>query len=136
MPYISEEDRKHIDVHLNDFWDSWVRHLMEENLDPELNYSNCGLRLKDISKIIREVPSGKVKGAFNYFVTRLWLNTFFPNGEGIGYTSLSDAIAVFVDMEDEMRRRLMQPYEDQAINKNGDLPEMIQINEKHKFVKL
>jgi len=56
----------------------------------------------------------------------LWLQTFFPEGK-LGYTSLSDALGVFPDMEDEMRRRLMHLYEDECIKKNGDLPEFKEI---------
>lgn len=89
------------------------------------------LDIPELAGILRTVPSGKVKGAFNYFVSRLWLNTFFPNGK-LGYTPLSDAIRVFNDMEHEMERRLMDKYEDKAIEKNGDLPEFEKILGKKK----
>jgi len=114
MPYIasfidevSGEDRAHIDQCLTDF---------------------ASTDFPDLAEIIRTVPSGKIKGAFNYFCCRLWLNTFFPDHK-IGYTSLSDAQGVFMDMLLEMNRRLMIPYEDKAIEKNGDLPEITKIKE-------
>ena len=81
-----------------------------------------GMDISMIGDILRRVPSGKTKGAFNYLVSRLWLNTFFWKGR-LGYTSLSDAIAVFPDMEFEIRRRLLAKYEDNMIIENGDLPE-------------
>ena len=68
---------------------------------------------------IKKVPSGKFKGALNYVVTRIALGVY---GEG-GYTELSDAIAALQDAADEIKRRKLGPYEDQAIRKNGDLPE-------------
>jgi len=114
MPYIDdsyEGDRDHIDDAMSEF--------------REQNYSDP-INIRELARIIKNVPSGKAKGAFNYFVSRLWLQTFFPEGK-LGYTSLSDALGVFPDMEDEMRRRLMHLYEDECIKKNGDLPEFKEI---------
>lgn len=119
MPYISEEDREHIDKQLR-----------------YLGFQAIDIEVWQVADILSKVPSGKTKGAFNYFVTRLWLNTFFPNGDDIGYTSLSDALAVFSDMEHEMRVRIMDKYERRAMKMNGDLPEMIELNQKHEFVRL
>lgn len=68
---------------------------------------------------ILNVPSQKKKGALNYVVTKLALGVY---GRG-GYTELSDAIAALQDAADEIKRRKLGPYEDQAIVKNGDLVE-------------
>lgn len=106
---ITEADRRHIDEALAEFQ---------------------GVDIPMIGDILRGVPSGKIKGAYNYFASRVWLNVFFPEGK-LGYTSLSDAIGVLPDMEFEFRRRLLAPYEDEAIVKNGDLPEFEAINESN-----
>ena len=117
MPYIEPViDRKHISRSLTD--------MPNHDRSP-----GAGAFIRGLAAILRNVPSGKVKGAFNYFVMRLWLCTFFPNNK-VGYTSLSDAIKVFDDMKVECERRLMGPYEDYCIEKNGDLPEFTAILEK------
>ena len=114
MPYIDKADRHHI----KDFLDDYSYRLEES--------SHVRLDIKALSDILRNVPSGKVKGAFNYFVSRLFINVFKVYDEdGIGYTSLSDALAVFTDMDAEIRRRIMEPYEDECISRNGDLPEWL-----------
>jgi len=111
MPYITQQDRKHIEYQLS-----------------ELGTMGCmndsGPEIWDIATILLNVPSGKVKGAFNYFVTRLFCQTF--DVKNAGYTDLSNAIAVMGDMEHELRRRLLDKYEDVCIEKNGDLSEFSQ----------
>jgi hypothetical protein len=109
MPYISEDDRKHIDSRLA---------IITELTD----YYDGEFVIEEIVSALKTVPSGKTKGAFNYFVSRLFLQTFKHDG----YTDTSDALSVFVDMEAELRRRLMEPIENRAIEKNGDLPELIE----------
>jgi len=110
VPYISQEDRQHIDYQLQ---------MLSEAARGD---STFAVSLVDLSRILQTVPSGKVKGAFNYFTSRLFLQTFLHSG----YTETSDSLAVFTDMEAELRRRLMEKIEDGAISKNGDLPELVQ----------
>jgi len=108
MPYITQQDRDHIN---NAF-----RGLATQDI--EINV------IEDLATVLKTVPSGKTKGAFNYAVTRLFCHTF---GIGqIGYTELSDAIAVFGDMDHELRRRVLDEYENSVILKNGDLEEFNQ----------
>jgi len=106
MPYIDRKDREHIDRAMSQFREGIVS-------DP--------LTIEELGQIICDVPSNKRKGAFNYFVSRLFSDVF--DVRVAGYTELSNAIAVFGDMEAETRRRLMDPYEDKCIEKNGDLEE-------------
>jgi hypothetical protein len=86
-----------------------------------------------------------VRGDLNYCVTRIVLETLRPRA-GWSYHSLSDAVSVcnlaadkvieiygvdeegaqnaisiFRDVADEIKRRLLGPYEDKAILKNGDM---------------
>lgn len=95
MPYIDQKDRFHIADHMS---------------------------ISAIADILRKVPSGKVKGACNYTVSRIVAQAMKPE-EGWGYSSLSEAIGCLEDAAAEMRRRLLDPYEDKAIAKNKDLPE-------------
>ena len=117
MPYIVEEtDRK--------FIDEGIALMGQDSRMDSYHVPD----IEDIAEILRSVPSGKKKGAFNYFVSRLFLNTFVLP-DGIHYTETSNAIDVFDNMKTEWTRRILHPYEDKAIEENGDLPEMKQILE-------
>ena len=75
-----------------------------------------------VSGLIRGFSLDDRYGAANYIVTRIIAHSLKPS-EGWSYISLSRAIAVLEDAAHEMRRRLLDPYEDAARKKNGDLPE-------------
>ena len=64
----------------------------------------------------------KRPGLTNYVVTRIVTRTLKPE-DGWSYHSISRAIAVLNDAATEMRRRLMDVREDDAIKENGDIPE-------------
>ena len=97
MPYIKQSQRAAV----NRFIDALVEE-MNEQIDGEA------------------IPSA---GLVNYVITRIVAGTLRPPFTGWSYSSLSTALAVFRDAEAEMRRRLLDPYEDKAIAKNGDIPE-------------
>lgn len=67
-------------------------------------------------KRLKELPDLK-RGDLNYTVTRLVLETLNKDS----YHSLSDCVSVLRDAADEIARRLLGPYEDTAIQKNGDM---------------
>lgn len=94
MPYISQEDRDYLDGEFGDL----IEHL---------------------ANLITNVPSGKTGGALNYVICRLAMNSQPADG----YTDLSNMIGHVESAAKEMRRRLLDPYEDECIEKNGDLDE-------------
>jgi hypothetical protein len=59
-------------------------------------------------------------GEWNYIVTRMTLIAMKPS-TGWDYDSISSAIRVLNDSAAEMRRRLLDPYEDKKIEENGDV---------------
>ena len=61
------------------------------------------------------------KGELNYVITRLVVGILIK--EGINYNNLSDMCSVLNDVVSEVTRRLMIPYENIKIEKNGDLVE-------------
>ena len=61
-------------------------------------------------------------GMVNYAVTRITLGALKPE-DGWSYAALSHAIAVLRDAAHEMERRLMDPHEDAAMQRNRDIPE-------------
>lgn len=95
MPYIIQSDRHYLA--------DAIYHLCE-----------------DMREVTGEVTVGP--GVANYVITKIVLGTMKPSG-GWTYSTLSSALRVFRDAEAEMRRRLLDPYEDKAIERNGDIPE-------------
>jgi len=64
-------------------------------------------------------PYTTSKGELNYCVTQLALHYIKDHGKT--YTNISEAAAALVDAADEIKRRLLAPYENQKIEENGDL---------------
>lgn len=61
-------------------------------------------------------------GDCNYVVSRIVAGAMKP-AEGWKYAAIARAIAVLECAKLELYRRLAAPYEDGAIQKNGDIPE-------------
>lgn len=59
------------------------------------------------------------KGDLNYCVTQLALQHIKSHEKS--YTNISEAISALVNAADEIKRRLLIPYENQKIEENGDL---------------
>ena len=80
--------------------------------------------IEDLCFSVRELDGQPVAspGVVNYIISSLVAILMKPP-MGWTYSSLSKALAVFRDAEAEMRRRLLEPYEDKAIEKNGDIHE-------------
>jgi len=94
MPYVTQDSRKCIDSQLHD--------LIEE------------------ARLVFEPD--EMKGVANYLVTRLVLGLLKPE-DGWRYSSLADVVGTLEAAKLEVYRRLVAPYEDGAIDKNGDLDE-------------
>jgi hypothetical protein len=68
----------------------------------------------------------KAKGDLNFVICEL-VGQLILKGK-IGYTEISNWIDTLPDAEDELRRRLLHPYENDKIKENGDVPSFAQIN--------
>jgi hypothetical protein len=91
---------------------------------PYINPNRRSLFDPEIEELITQMrDADSVKGDVNYAVTRLVLGVLRPRG-GWSYSTLSEAIGVLRDSEVEIRRRLLDPYENDVIRKNGDVPEI------------
>lgn len=76
----------------------------------------------EINKLIQAIrfaPSQKLGGVLNYTICRLSVGVLDPKG----YSDTSDMLGHVHSAETEMRRRLLDPYEDECILRNGDLKE-------------
>ena len=60
------------------------------------------------------------KGDLNYVICELVGKIILEND--ITYTNISEMIGAVHDAETELRRRLLYPYEDIKMHKNGDVP--------------
>ena len=72
---------------------------------------------KELANRDNQFPT--TKGQINYLVTRIALQ--YIDNKGLGYTNISTAIGALIDSAEEIRRRLLNGYEDEAIHRNGDL---------------
>ena len=72
------------------------------------------------------------KGDLNYAISELTGKLIVTTG--ISYTNMSEKIDAVHDAECELRRRLLDPYEDKKIIENGDVPSfkaIIELMEDH-----
>ncbi len=75
--------------------------------------------IEDLTSLIQ------TKGDLNYTICELIGQLIL--GSKISYTQISEWIDTLPDAEAELRRRLLNPYEDIKIEENGDLPSFIKI---------
>lgn len=64
----------------------------------------------------------KKDGDVNYVISRIVAGTFKPDA-GWSYETASDGTKAFEAAGTEFYRRVLAPYEDKGIVKNGDIPE-------------
>lgn len=62
----------------------------------------------------------ETKGDLNHAICELTARLILKTG-GMGYTNVSNWIDAVGGAHDELRRRLLDPYEDEKIKENGDL---------------
>lgn len=93
MPYIRKEYRDKLDPHLSK---------LEDELKPMMR-GNQG------------------KGNLTYALYHLGLTAI--QQKGVRYGTVSDILACFRDAEMELRRRVLDPYEDSIRDINGDIGE-------------
>lgn len=95
MPYISQDQRDAVDTQINN--------------------------LVKLSRLELTCPVNKRLGLVNYIVSRLTMGILQPSN----YGEMASAIGTLECAKLEMYRRLIGPYEDKAIKKNGDIEEYL-----------
>lgn len=108
MPYISQFDRH--------------REFYHEFPKDSISLDSMITHMVDIINLVTENDRTKYAGICNYVITSVLLTAMQPEG-GWRYDNINSAIGVLECAKLELYRRLGGPYEDQAIEKNGDLPE-------------
>ncbi len=79
--------------------------------------NRTGIMTDAILVLSKEISS---KGDLNYVICELVGQLIVK--DGIGYTTMSNWIDTLPDAEAELRRRLLELYEDLKIKENGDVP--------------
>lgn len=72
--------------------------------------------LKELTEILKALPSEEVDGEFNYIVTKM-LREIYP----LRYFQINKAIGVLECIKLEYYRRVAAPYEDLKIHESGDV---------------
>jgi hypothetical protein len=75
--------------------------------------------LSDLKTALNVIQLPEAKGDLNFIIYSLvkaWLDD-----NGRNYFNISTLIGALEDCADELRRRELHPYEDKAIQKNGDI---------------
>lgn len=96
MPYIDKE----------------LRHHLDDNIEQFIEYIN------------RATPD-KRDGITNYIISRIVTEGLKLPNENLRYYTAQDMIGVLECAKLEVYRRMVAPYEDKAIDKNGDIPAYI-----------
>lgn len=113
MPYINEEMKSHkIDLIAE----------ATENEPEQFNNIPFIDKVDDVIKHIRYIDPEDQEGVVNYTISRIVAGSFRPD-TGWRYKWLNRAYGTFLSAAAEFYRRLVAPYEDKAIAKNGDIPE-------------
>lgn len=82
--------------------------------------ANLNEHIDEIIAIARNtVPDEKLSGLANYIISRITTGVLAPKN----YSEMADVVKTFECAKLEFVRRVMNPYEDAAIDKNGDIPE-------------
>jgi hypothetical protein len=87
---------------------------------PYLNGEEKALLAPITDAMFRHHKLVSTKGRINYLIHMLVMCRLFEV-EKFSYSTVSEAIDAVVDAAAELRRRLLDPYEDGAIEKNGDV---------------
>jgi len=102
MPYISREISRHRIAYHDD--------PLCERVDKLIRF------------VLEEYESDEFEGVCNYIVSRVVAGVMKPK-TGWRYKWLNRAYGTFMAAGAEFYRRLIAPYEDECIKKNGDIPE-------------
>lgn len=95
---------------------------------PYINEENRDILESDIkylaTTITEYIPISEIAGTMNYTISSLLMRVFQGlNPEGLRYRQVNEIIGVLECIKQELYRRSFGPYEDKAIEKNGDLKE-------------
>lgn len=77
-------------------------------------------RRPQFDDVIEQFPEIRDKGDLTFIINRLQMR-FVQDGEKANYQRHSDAVAAANDANHEYQRRILDPYEDAAAARNGDI---------------
>jgi hypothetical protein len=68
--------------------------------------------------VIERIPDNLTPGQLNYVITRILVKQLVPES---GYTKFNELLGVMEAAKQEFYRRVVVPYEDKKLEKNGDV---------------
>lgn len=75
--------------------------------------------IPEVRKLLRDNAEAIDKGQLNFLISEIMI--LYLHRKGLSYENISDAIGAAQDAADEMKRRILAPYEDKKIGQNGDI---------------
>lgn len=88
----------------------------------DIAQANLSSSVEAVIKSIKSQDLDDREGLVNYAITRIVAGSFKPE-TGWRYKFLNRAYGTFLSAAAEFYRRLVEPYEDKCIGKNGDIKE-------------
>ena len=76
-------------------------------------------RLIDTKTVAEFLPPKPVAGDLNFFLTIVIQS--YVEAKGLSYSTINDVVGAMEGAKAEFQRRVVAPYEDGAIARNGDL---------------
>ena len=81
--------------------------------------------IRQLAELLHDHPAEKRKGHANYVITQILRGAWgVQHDTGAAYSNYADIIGTLECAKHEMYRRWVVPYEDKAIEKNGDLSDL------------
>lgn len=114
MPYISQEDRKLFDDHIESMADAIIKKVKSSH--PESYYDKNS---SDFYVNLENEQVLKVLGDINYCFSRVCAKVMGQPS----YTKVAMLTGVLENIKQEFYRRIAEPYEDSKIEINGDIKE-------------
>jgi hypothetical protein len=112
MPYIKDVDR---DALVTNNCDTYYDYTINQMVDA-------------LQQHLQSLPDDQKEGCANYIITRIVAGGLKPAG-GWRYMWLNRAYGTFLSAAAEFNRRLISNYENECIEKNGDIPEYEQLDD-------
>ena len=104
MPYVTEDMRERL------------------NRNPNIQTFTLSEAVEDVIDHISQRNPDEFEGLCNYAISRIVSGVMKPSN-GWKYRWLNRAHGTFLSAAAEFYRRVVAPYEDECIRKNGDIPE-------------
>lgn len=128
MPYIPNEQRYLETKAYGNLGENWVVRIKIEKPNREYLDNTINELVDKISEVHKSYNYDMAfAGLFNYCITRMFTKFLNDNFDRLRYWHSPAIRGILQDVGDEFYRRIMIPYEDVQIEKNGDIPDYLEL---------